>query len=68
MLNNVNEVLRKLTLFETIFNKNSYLIYVLLKNSNFFWKIFLQYSTHFCIILFKKNTKINLKIGTKSSD
>jgi len=44
--------------------KNSYLIYVLLKNSNFFLGIFLQYSTHFI----KKNTKINLKIGTKNSD
>jgi len=34
----------------------------------FVWKIFLQYSTYFCTILFKKNTKIKLKIGTKSSD
>ena len=40
--------------------KNSYLIYVLLKKSIFFWKIFLQYSTHFCTISLKK-TKINLK-------
>jgi len=44
--------------------KNSYLIRVLLKQVNFFCKNSLQYSTHFM----KKNTKINLIIGTKSSD
>jgi len=26
----------------------------LLKNSNFFWELFLQYSTHICTILLKK--------------
>ena len=34
--------------------KNSYLIYVLLKNSNFFREFCLQYSTHLCTILLKK--------------
>jgi len=33
--------------------KNLYLIYVLSKNS-IFLEIFLQYSTHFCIISLKK--------------
>ena len=47
--------------------KNSYLIYALLKNSNLFMEFILQYSTHFCTISLK-NKKINLKIGTKSSD
>ena len=47
--------------------KNSYLTCVQLKNSNLFWNFFLQYSTHFCTILLK-NSKINLKIGTKSSN
>jgi len=47
--------------------KNSYLIYVLLKNSNFLGDFFLQNSTDLCTISIK-NTKINLKIGTKSSD
>ena len=47
--------------------KNSYLIHVLLKYSNFFLEWFLQYTTHFCTISLK-NTKIKLKIGTKSSD
>jgi len=46
--------------------KNSYLIYVLLKNSNFFWELFLQYNTHFCTISLK-NAKVSLKMGTKSS-
>ena len=47
--------------------KNSYQIYVKLKNSIFFWEFFLQYSTHFHTISLKKN-KVNLKIGTKISD
>jgi len=45
------------------------LFYVLLKNSNFFEKDFyniLHISAQFHLT--KKNTKINLKIGTKSSD
>jgi len=33
--------------------KNSYLIYVLLINSNFFGDFFLQYTTHFRTILLK---------------
>jgi len=48
--------------------KNSYSIYVLLKNSNVLWIFFLQYTTYFSTISLKKNTKINLKIGNKSSD
>ena len=43
--------------------KSSYLIFVLLKNSNFFWKLFLQYSTHFCKI---PKVVIENFIGTKS--
>jgi len=41
--------------------KNSYLIYVLLKNSIFFYNI-LMYN------FIKTNTKTNLKIGSKNSD
>jgi len=47
--------------------KSSYLIFVLLKNSNFFGIFFLHYSTHFGTIPLK-DTKINLKIGIKSSE
>jgi len=47
--------------------KNSYLIYVLLKKLIFLER-FLQHSTHLCTISLKKNTKINLKTRTKSSD
>jgi len=47
--------------------KNSYLIFILLNNSIFLGFFFLQYSTHLCTISLK-NTKINFKIGTKSSD
>jgi len=39
----------------------------LLKNSNFCWEWFLQYSIYIYTISFK-NIKINFKIGTKSSD
>jgi len=44
--------------------KDSYLTFILLKISNFLGKYF----THFFTISLKKNTKINLKIETKSSD
>jgi len=44
--------------------KNSYLIYVWLKNL-FFFEGFLQYSTYFCIISLKKILKLNLNQGPK---
>ena len=46
--------------------KNSYLIYILLKNSRVFLEWF--FTIFYTILLKKKNTKIDLKIGTKSSD
>jgi len=48
--------------------KKSYLIYVLLKKNIFFGEIFTIFYTFLHNFIKKKNTKINLKIGTKSSD
>jgi len=48
--------------------KNSYLIYALLKNSNFFFAMIFTILYTYMDNFIKKNTKINLKIGTKSSD
>lgn len=47
--------------------KNSYLIYVFIKNSNFVLERFLQYFTYLCTFSLK-NTKIYLKVETKSND
>jgi len=48
--------------------KNSYLIYVLFKNSIFLGNIFIIFYTFLHNFIKKKETKINLKIGTKNSD